>query len=90
MKNDIKKNVKKFKKAFDLEEIINLTLAKKKNKPKKPFISTQDELPSNYNPMTGKFTELKNPEKADLNKDGEISSSSNIASICGIFNSPSK
>ena len=67
-------NVKKFKKAFDLEEIINLTLAKKKNKPKKPFISTQDELPSNYNPMTGKFTELKNPEKADLNKDGEISS----------------
>ena len=67
-------NVKKFKKAFDLEEIINLTLAKKKNKPKKPFISTQDELPSNYNPMTGKFTELKNPEKADLNKDGKLSS----------------
>jgi hypothetical protein len=67
-------NVKKFKKAFDLEEIINLTLAKKKNKPKKPFISTQDELPSNYNPMTGKFTELKNPKKADLNKDNKLSS----------------
>ena len=72
------KNVKKFKKAFDLEENILLALTKKlgqKPKTPKPYISTQDELPANYNPMTGKFTqqELKNPKKADLNKDGELS-----------------
>jgi len=70
------KNVKKFKKAFDLEEIINLTLGKYKKKGKKPsYTSTQSELPSNYNPNTGTFKEeLKNPEKADLNKDGKLSS----------------
>ena len=70
------KNVKKFKKAFDLEEIINLTLGKYKKKDKKPsYTSTQSELPSNYNPNTGTFKEeLKNPEKADLNKDNKLSS----------------
>ena len=72
------KEVKKFKKAFDLEEIRDIMAAialmrpKDKDKPK----TTDDSLPTNYNPRTGKFTEqeLKNPKKADLNKDGKLSS----------------
>jgi len=59
----------------NLGEIINLALANKKKKKKKPYTSPQSELPSNYNPNTGTFKEeLKNPKKADLNKDGKLSS----------------
>ena len=70
------KNVMKFKKAFDLEEIqtIMQTILDKRPKPKPT--SKEDGLPKNYNPRTGVFTEkeLKNPKKADLNKDGKLSS----------------
>ena len=59
----------------NLGEIINLALANKKKKKQKPYTSPQSELPSNYNPNTGTFKEeLKNPKKADLNKDGKLSS----------------
>jgi len=81
-KGEMKKREKhmgKFKKAFDLEEIqeiiYNIMSARPKNKTK-PKPSSDDKLPSNYNPRTGKFTEqeLKNPDKADLDKDGKLSS----------------
>ena len=73
------KNVMKFKKAFDLEEIQSIMQAVMANRPTsnaKPYSSKEEELPKNYNPRTGKFTEqeLKNPKKADLNKDGKLSS----------------
>lgn len=74
--NKKEKYMGKFKKAFDLEEIqtIMQTLLDKRPKPKPT--SKEDGLPANYNPRTGKFTEekLKNPKKADLNKDGKLSS----------------
>ena len=81
-KGEMKKKEKhmgKFKKAFDLEEIqeiiYNIMSARPKDKTK-PKPSSDDKLPSNYNPRTGKFTEqeLKNPDKADLDKDGKLSS----------------
>ena len=77
------KHMGKFKKAFDLEEIQSIAHAimttlgsKKKDDEKKPYKTNQEQLPKNYNFMTGKFTEgeLKNPKKADLNKDGKLSS----------------
>jgi len=74
--NKKEKHMGKFKKAFDLEEIqtIMQTILDKRPKPKPT--SKEDSLPANYNPRTGKFTEqeLKNPKKADLNKDGKLSS----------------
>ena len=75
------KHVMKFKKAFDLEEILNIAAAvaamkNKKTEKQKPYKTNAEQLPKNYNFMTGKFTEeeLKNPKKADLNKDGKLSS----------------
>lgn len=96
------KNVMKFKKAFDLEEVQSIAAAiasalaskNKDNKKKKPYKTNAEQLPSNYNYRTGKFMEgncgcgknpcetygninekeLKNPKKADLNKDGKLSS----------------
>ena len=91
------KNVMKFKKAFDLEEIRDIMAAISLMRPKdkvKPRVSDDDKLPTNYNPRTGMFAEancgcgknpcetygkinekeLKNPKKADLNKDGKLSS----------------
>jgi len=77
------KHMGKFKKAFDLEEIQSIAHAimttlgsKKKDDEKKPYKTNAEQLPKNYNFMTGKFTEgeLKNPKKADLNKDGKLSS----------------
>ena len=91
------KNVMKFKKAFDLEEIKDIMAAIALMRPKdkiNPKVSGDDKLPTNYNPRTGMFTEancgcgknpcetygsinekeLKNPKKADLNKDGKLSS----------------
>ena len=59
------KNVMKFKKAFDLEEIFSIASAvaamqAKKDKTKKtPYKTNTEQLPANYNPMTGKFTEEK-------------------------------
>ena len=51
------KNVMKFKKAFDLEEIqtIMQTILDKRPKPKPS--PKEDGLPKNYNPRTGMFTE---------------------------------
>jgi len=75
------KHVMKFKKAFDLEEIQSIMHAILNTRPKdkdnkKPYKTNAEQLPKNYNFMTGKFTEqeLKNPKKADLNKDGKLSS----------------
>ena len=68
-KGEIKKkekNVMKFKKAFDLEEIqtIMQTILDRRPKPKPSHQS--DDLPKNYNPRTGMFAEAncgcgKNP-----------------------------
>tara|TARA_B100000900_G_scaffold353164_1_gene321187 strand:- start:2115 stop:2816 length:702 start_codon:yes stop_codon:yes gene_type:complete len=79
--NKREKEVKKFKKAFDLEEILNIASAvaamqakNKKNK-KKPYKTSAEQLPANYNPMTGKFTEKLDPvgkEDADINNDGKV------------------
>ena len=75
------KEVKKFKKAFDLEEILSIASAvaamqaKKDKKSKGTKMSDSSELPSNYNPRTGKFTEKLDPvgkEDADINNDGKI------------------
>jgi hypothetical protein len=75
------KEVKKFKKAFDLEEILNIAatvaaMQSKKNKTKKSsFKTSAEQLPPNYNPMTGKFTEKLDPvgkEDADINNDGKV------------------
>ena len=75
------KEVKKFKKAFDLEEILNIASAvaamqaKKDKKSKGTKMSDSSELPSNYNPRTGKFTEKLDPvgkEDADINNDGKV------------------
>ena len=69
------KNVMKFKKAFDLEEIqtIMQTILDKRPKPKPA--PKEDGLPKNYNPRTGKFTEKLDPvgkEDADINNDGKV------------------
>jgi hypothetical protein len=75
------KNVMKFKKAFDLEEIFSIasavaTMQAKKDKTKKkPYKTNAEQLPANYNPMTGKFTEKLDPvgkEDADINNDGKV------------------
>ena len=75
------KEVKKFKKAFDLEEILSIASAvasmqaKKDKKSKDTKMSSYSELPSNYNPRTGKFTEKLDPvgkEDADINNDGKV------------------
>ena len=75
------KEVKKFKKAFDLEEILSIASAvaamqaKKDKKSKGTKTSDSNELPSNYNPRTGKFTEKLDPvgkEDADINNDGKV------------------
>ena len=85
-KGEMKKKEKhmgKFKKAFDLEEIQSIAAAiaatlssKKKDNKQKPYKTNAEQLPKNYNYRTGKFMEqeLKNPKKADLNKDGKLSS----------------
>ena len=79
-KGELKKREKhmgKFKKAFNLEEVkeilytIMATRPKDKDKPK----SSDDKLPPNYNPRTGKFTEKLDPvgkEDADINNDGKV------------------
>ena len=81
--NKKEKHMGTFKKAFNLEEIQSIAAtiaatiaAKKKEGNKKPYKTNAEQLPSNYNYRTGKFTEeeLKNPKKADLNKDGKLSS----------------
>ncbi len=81
--NKKEKHMGKFKKAFDLEEIQSIAHAimttlgsKKRDDKKKSYKTNAEQLPKNYNFMTGKFTEgeLKNPKKADLNKDGKLSS----------------
>lgn len=79
--NKREKEVKKFKKAFDLEEIFSIASAvasmqakKDKNK-KKPYKTSAEQLPPNYNPITGKFTEKLDPvgkEDADINNDGKV------------------
>lgn len=65
------KNVMKFKKAFDLEEAQNITKAIKE-------MFTEQNCGCGKNPCEtyGNINEkeLKNPEKADLNKDGKLSS----------------
>jgi hypothetical protein len=72
------KEVKKFKKAFDLEEIRDIMAAMALMRSKdedKPKVSRDDKLPSNYNPRTGKFTEKLDPvgkEDADINNDGKV------------------
>ena len=88
------KNVMKFKKAFDLEEIQTIMQTILDRRPKPKPRTQSDDLPKNYNPYTGAFSEsncgcgknpcetygkinekeLKNPKKADLNKDGKLSS----------------
>ena len=84
--NKKEKHMGEFKKAFDLEESILMALAQQamKNRgvtPRTARRTTQDELEPGYNFYTGKTEpvnkvkeELKNPEKADLNKDGKLSS----------------
>ena len=71
------KHMGTFKKAFDLEEVkeilhtIMATRPKDKVKPK----TSDDKLPSNYNPRIGKFTEKLDPvgkEDADINNDGKV------------------
>ena len=65
------KNVMKFKKAFDLEEAQNITKAIKE-------MFTEKNCGCGKNPCEtyGNINEkeLKNPKKADLNKDGKLSS----------------
>jgi len=79
--NKREKEVKKFKKAFDLEEILSIAStvaamqAKKDKTKKKPYKTSAEQLPPNYNPMTGKFTEKLDPvgkEDADINNDGKV------------------
>ena len=84
--NKKEKHMGEFKKAFDLEESILMALAQQamKNRGVTPRTSrrtAQDELEPGYNFYTGKTEpvnkvkeELKNPKKADLNKDGKLSS----------------
>jgi len=62
------KEVKKFKKAFDLEEIrdIMAAMALMRSKDKDKETPKDDKLPANYNPRTGMFKEVncgcgKNP-----------------------------
>jgi len=75
--NKREKEVKKFKKAFDLEEVKEILYTIMANRPKdkdKPKTS-DDKLPTNYNPRTGKFTEKLDPvgkEDADINNDGKV------------------
>ena len=62
--NKREKNIKKFKKAFSLEEIQSIMHAILSARPKskdnkKPYKTNAEQLPANYNPMTGKFTEEK-------------------------------
>ena len=71
------KEVKKFKKAFDLEEIRDImaamALMRSKNKDKET--PKDDKLPTNYNPRTGMFKEKLDPvgkEDADINNDGKV------------------
>ena len=79
--NKREKEVKKFKKAFDLEEIFSIASAvaamqaKKDKTKKKPIKTSAEQLPANYNPMTGKFTEKLDPvgkEDDDINNDGKV------------------
>jgi hypothetical protein len=84
--NKKEEHMGEFKKAFDLEESILMALAQQAMKsrgvtPRTARRTTQDELEPGYNFYTGKTEpvnkvkeELKNPEKADLNKDGKLSS----------------
>ena len=60
--NKREKNIKKFKKAFSLEEIQSIMHAILSARPKskdgkKPLKTNAEQLPPNYNPYTGKFTE---------------------------------
>ena len=60
------KNVMKFKKAFDLEEIQTIMQTILDRRPKPQSQSKEDDLPKNYNPRTGMFKEAncgcgKNP-----------------------------
>jgi len=54
--NKREKEVKKFKKAFDLEEILSIAStvaamqAKKDKTKKKPYKTSAEQLPPNYNP----------------------------------------
>ena len=74
------KNVMKFKKAFNLEEIHSIMHAILNARPKdksnkKPYKTNAEQLPKNYNFMTGKFTEKLDPvgkEDADINNDGKV------------------
>ena len=84
--NKKEKHMGEFKKAFDLEESILMALAQQAMKsrgvtPRTARRTAQDELEPGYNFYTGKTEpvnkvkeELKNPKKADLNKDGKLSS----------------
>ena len=74
------KHVMKFKKAFDLEEIQSIMHAILSARPKdktekKPYKTNAEQLPKNYNFMTGKFTEKLDPvgkEDSDINNDGKV------------------
>ena len=89
--NKKEEHMGEFKKAFDLEESILMALAQQAMKsrgvtPRTARRTTQDELEPGYNFYTGKTEpvnkvkeELKNPEKADLNKDGKLSSYENTS-----------
>ena len=71
------KEVKKFKKAFDLEEIrdIMAAMALMRSKDKDKETPKDDKLPANYNPRTGMFKEKLDPvgkEDADINNDGKV------------------
>ena len=84
--NKKEKHMGEFKKTFDLEESILMALAQQAMKsrgvtPRTARRTAQDELEPGYNFYTGKTEpvnkvkeELKNPKKADLNKDGKLSS----------------
>ena len=51
------KNVKKFKKAFSLEEIQTIMQTILDRRPKPKPRPKNDDLPKNYNPYTGAFSE---------------------------------
>lgn len=64
----------------DLEEILSMAsalsaLQPQKDKESKDTETSDDELPKNYNPRTGKFTEKLDPigkEDDDINNDGKV------------------
>ena len=75
--NKKEKHMGTFKKAFNLEEVkeilhtIMAARPKDKVKPK----TSDDKLPPNYNPRTGKFNEKLDPvgkEDDDVNNDGKV------------------